>query len=323
MKKILIFLFSCSAIITANGQVAEQEAMAKKIKVSKDTVEGWKRFGDFTLAGSQTSLTNWNAGGQNSIAINSLFNYNINLKKGAMTWENRLTLGYGIMRQGRKNASWIKTDDRIELFSKVGRKASENWYYAGVAGFSTQMTPGYAYPNDSVVISRFMAPGYLLATLGMDYRPHDNFSLYIAPVAGKFTFVNDADLANAGAFGVDRAIIAADGTVLTPGSRFRAELGAYLRAQFKTDLTETISFSTSLGLFSNYLENPERIDVNWETMTLINLWKNKLILGLSTHLIYDDDIDISVDSDADGIVEGFGPRIQFKEVFNLGLTFKF
>jgi hypothetical protein len=62
--------------------------------------------------------------------------------------------------------------------------------------------------------------------------------------------------------------------------------------------------------------------VNWET--LIGMKVNKFLsASLSTNLIYDDDIRLAVDRNDDGKDDGTGPRIQFKEVFALGIQFQF
>src|SRR5690606_29675983 len=156
-----------------------------------DTIEGWKTGGLFSLNASQVSLTNWNAGGQNSISGNALVSIFANLRKGKAEWENSLDLGYGLQRLGRKdNAAWVKTDDKIDLVSKYGRKASKHWFYSALVNFSTQSTAGYNYPNDSIEISGFMAPGYLMSAIGMDYKPAKIFSAFIAPFTLKSTFVN-------------------------------------------------------------------------------------------------------------------------------------
>ena len=77
-----------------------------------------------------------------------------------------------------------------------------------------------------------------------------------------------------------------------------------------------------MDIFSNYLNNPQNIDINWETLTNIKI--NKYFTALiSTTLIYDDDIDIYIDNNNDGIIDEIGPRIQFKEIFGLGLAFTF
>ncbi|HSL86188.1 MAG TPA: hypothetical protein VK861_04585, partial [Bacteroidales bacterium] len=100
------------------------------------------------------------------------------------------------------------------------------------------------------------------------------------------------------------------------------ELGGYIRAiysknDFKNELLQNVSFTTKIDLFSNYLNNPQNIDVSWET--LIALKVNKYIsVNLNTHLIYDDDIKILVEGS-----ETPGPRIQFKEIFGVGFSYNF
>jgi hypothetical protein len=318
MKKLSITIIILAISSVSFGQVTEGEKELRDTEL--DSLDGWKTGGLFSINGSQVSLTNWNAGGQNSISINGLVSTFANYTKGKAQWENSLNLGYGILRQGRKdNAQWIKTDDKIDYVSKYGRKASDMWFYSGLVNFSTQATNGYNYPNDSIAISRFMAPGYLLAAAGMDFKVKKIFSAFIAPFTMKSTFVLDEDLANQGAFGVTAADTV--GGTITPGRRSRLEMGGYLRLSYKQEVVKNVTIGSELSLFSNYLENPENIDVNWET--LIQFKVNKYISAtLSTHLIYDDDIDIAVFDDA-GVQTGKGPRLQFKEVLGIGFAYKF
>ena len=83
---------------------------------------------------------------------------------------------------------------------------------------------------------------------------------------------------------------------------------------------ENITFQTVLELFSNYLNNPQNIDVNWTTLTTFKV--NKFISAtLSTQLIYDDDIKVLRSAgDQKGTI---GPDIQFKQVLGVGFTYKF
>ena len=71
---------------------------------------------------------------------------------------------------------------------------------------------------------------------------------------------------------------------------------------------------TKLELFSNYMNNPENIDVNADVLFTfkINSWFSA---SLNWTLIYDDDIDIR---DNQGNV---GPRTQFKSVLGLGVSY--
>lgn len=320
MKKIILLPALISLIInSAFTQIIEGEEQLRT--QTADSIEGWKKGGIVTLNISQTSLTNWAAGGQNAFSANGLISLFANYKKDKSLWSNSLDIGYGILKQG-KDEDFIKTDDKIDLLSKYGRKAAKGWYYAALFNFKTQLTAGYNYPNDSVKISTLFAPAYILGSLGMDYKPSDVFSAYISPLTSKITIVTDQDLANQGAFGVTPAEYDDLNALISEGEKVRFELGGYLRLEYRKEIMENITLLTKLDLFSNYLDNPQNIDVGWET--LITMKVNQYIsASLSTHLIYDDDIDISVDTNDDGITDEIGPRTQFKEVLGIGFSYKF
>jgi len=278
---------------------------------------GWKKGGLIAINLSQTSLTNWAAGGQNSAAVSGIFSAFANYKQGKSAWDNSLDIGYGILKQG-KDASPMKTDDKFDFFSKYGREAFKNFYWSGLMNFRTQMRPGYKYPDTENKISDLFSPAYLLIAAGMDYKPNPYFSAFIAPLTGKFTFVNDSELSAAGAFGV------------TPGQNSRSEFGGYLRAifsknDFKDEFMKNVAFTSKIDLFSNYGHNPQNIDITWEN--LIGLKVNKFIsVNFNTVLMYDDDIKVPVDRNGNGEFESTeapGPRTQFKEILGVGFSYKF
>ncbi|OFX18580.1 MAG: hypothetical protein A2033_14990 [Bacteroidetes bacterium GWA2_31_9] len=312
----LIVALTCS-IHFSFSQVTEGE---KKLRTHEaDTIVGWKKGAVVTITFSQTSLKNWAAGGENSISINSLMSLFANYKNKNTSWDNSLDVGYGLLRQG-KDADFMKTDDKIDFLSKFGKTAFKNFYWAALLNFKTQMTDGFNYPNDSVRISGLFAPAYLLGAVGMDYKPSEKFTAFLAPVTAKMTFVNDQTLADAGAFGVEAAVFDDLGNITTKGKTSRAEFGGYLRIMFKSEIFKNVSLQSKIDLFSNYLNNPQNVDVNWET--LIALKVNKLITAtITTNLLYDDDVDIQW-TDKDGI-EHFGPTTQFKEVLGVGISYKF
>ena len=134
--------------------------------------------------------------------------------------------------------------------------------------------------------------------------------MFIAPFTAKWTIVNDSLLSAAGAFGVD------------PGKFLKSEFGGYVRFiytknDFKTPFLKNIAFTTKLDLYSNYLKEPEKIDVNWEV--LIAMKVNKYItINLTTNLIYDYDIKFPSDLNPAGV-----DKIQFKEIFGVGFSYKF
>lgn len=284
----------------------------------------WKKGGLLGLNFSQTYLSNWQGGGQNAINGTVLLNAFANYKKDKWTWDNTVDAAYGLTRLGEEGVLQ-KTDDRIEINSKVGRETPVvNTYWAAMLNFKTQWDAGYDYgQTPSPLISNPFAPAYVIAGLGIDYKPSKNFSAYISPITSKTTIVNNQRLANAGSFGVTPAVYDTDGTtILTPGETIRYEVGGFLKMQYTKDVMTNVKLTTKLDLFSNYLNNPQNIDVNWET--LIGMKINKFLsASLSTNLIYDDDIKLAYDNDGDGVTDGKGPRVQFKEVFALGLQFQF
>ncbi len=313
MKKITLFIATLFIVSSAMAQTA-------------DTTKRWTKGGLGTLNFGQASFTNWAAGGENSISIGALLNVFANYKHGNDSWDNSLDLAYGMLQSGV--APLRKNEDKIDFSSKYGRKAfNDHWYYSALVNFKSQFADGYNYPDDSNVISHFMAPGYLLGSIGMDYKTKNNsLSLFISPVTSKITFVNDQKLADAGAYGVRAAKYdTVNGVygIVEHGDMLLDQFGAYLKFTFKKDIFKNVNFSTKLELFSNYLKNPENIVVNWENILgmKVNKW---LSASITTNLIYDDNIPVPVKRVENGVeVLGTGPRVQFKEVLAIGLSYKF
>lgn len=286
------------AIISLQGISQEVDSIPKN----------WETKGMVSLNFSQVSFTNWSAGGVNSLGYNSFLNLQAHYKKDNLSWENNLDLAYGILNQEDQKS--IKSDDKIDFSSKFGRKASEKWYYTGLLGFRTQFAPGYANPADTDIISTFMAPAYLTLSIGMDYQPNDKITIFISPLTGKTTFVMDEFLSNKGAYGVK------------PGKNFKSEFGGFFKAAYKNDIFENVTLMTKIDLFSNYIDKPQNIDINWDTQIMMKI--NKFIsANIFTQLIYDDNILFDVDNNDDGIVDKQIPKVQFKQLVGVGFSYKF
>jgi hypothetical protein len=92
--------------------------------------------------------------------------------------------------------------------------------------------------------------------------------------------------------------------------------------------TKNITMTNRLQLFTNYINNPWNIDVDWETITVINLnWFTDL--RLNTHLIFDDDTKTTVMRNREPVLlednktQKKVARVQFKEMFGVALSFRF
>lgn len=288
----------------------------------------WKIKGDASLMFSQSSFTNWASGGDNNITINGFFNYYAGYTKGKSVWENRLDLAYGQSKAGERD--FRKNEDKIDFLSTYGLKAAKNWFYSANFSFKSQFAKGYDYHDDVDTlgpekISNFLAPAYTSVGIGMEYKPVDYLSFYLSPVTARWVIVNDQQLADQGSFGVEPAeykevLNPADSTItfvkIKDGKKIKQEFGAYFRLILAKEIVKNVNFSTKLELYSDYLDNPQNIDVNWDNM--LDLKVNSYIsANVGMQLVYDDNTPIM---DKDGKT---GPRTQIKEIVSVGLTYNF
>jgi hypothetical protein len=302
MKKFFLFFltysFTFSAFGSDNGDPEETGP--------------WTYKGFFSQQLNQVSFSNWAAGGENSLASTSIVSLGSAYESEQLSWENKLEMEYGMVKTGISPLR--KNQDRLEFDSKLGRNISPHMAFAGLLNFRTQFGEGFNYPNDSVVMSRFMAPGYLITSLGVDYKPWDYLSVFVSPATGKFTFVRDQSLADQGAFGVD------------PGKNIRSEFGAMLRLAFEKEVLENVQVASRLDLFNNYTDpnrsNRKNTDVNWHTQ--INMKINQyLTASVMLHMVYDHDIPIAVYETIGGerVQIGTGPRLQVQQMLGIGLSY--
>lgn len=282
-------------------------AIASTSLLSAASVPGrdtsWTRSGLTAINLSQISLSNWAAGGEGTVGFDLLFNYKADYKKERHLWQNRLELGYGLNKTDGQGTR--KTNDKIYLSSTYGYELVKNLYLSGLLNFNSQLAKGYDYKiNPDIFISRFMAPGYLMTGAGLTWTPKKYFTATLSPAAWRGTFVSSRILSDQGAFGV------------TPGKHLLSEFGGNLKIEASYEFLKNMTIYSRLDLFSNYLKNPQNIDVRWDVQLnmAINKWFSA---NISTNLLYDDDTKIL---QSDGTA---GPRIQFKEVLGIGFQVSF
>lgn len=278
----------------------------------------WSKLNRYSIDFTQVSFTNWNAGGQSSIAGITDFRFRRTYNKGFIRWNNELLIRYGVNQQ--ENQGLRKTDDDFELVSTFGYKFSKKskWFYTARSSFKTQLTPGYNYPNRDVSISQIMAPGYFFLGAGAEYAiPKNELIFYASPLTQKTTFVLNQRLANQGAFGVQAAERDADGNIVKEGRMIRNETGILIKNEFRKEFLEDVFFFSRISLFTDYLNNFGNIDVDWEI--IIDLKINKYIKArLGSHIRYDDDIQTNfIDDDGNSFERG--PRIQWKQQLGVGI----
>lgn len=316
MRKLYLFLFSLLAAASfGQGTLVQAEDFKEfrkesiqKTGTSASDSSNWDMGGNVGLQFTQATYTNWQAGGVNTIAGNSIFNGFANYQADSKwVWSNALTLAYGLNFQ---DTIFNKTDDRIELESRIDYLHSKTWSYSVLTNFRTQFRPGYENPGDigdELKISDFMAPGYLLLGLGATHKPSSNFVMFLSPVTAKATFVMDERLASQSAFGVDS------------GSSSRFEVGGYANITYKKKLWDNVDLQARIDLFSNYVEDPSLVDINSELIMFFQV--NKYIKA-NIALAYIYDHDVKFDLDENPATAGV-PRSQFRQILSIGFSYDF
>lgn len=304
MKRLILFFVAFIGGIYVNGQDS----------VKKDTT--WKIGGQFVLTFSQSSFTNWAAGGENALAGNTRINLFANYEKERLSWENNLDMAYGLSKQ-ETVGELRKNDDLIELTSKLGYKSSKKWYYTALFGAKTQFDKGYAYAKadtlEDELKSAFLSPLDLNLAFGVDYKPNKQFSMFLSPLNSKLTYVKDDSLRVYNS--------------LEPDQSFRYELGFIAKLKYQKDIIDDINLMTKLGLFADYLrlksfDDIKNIDVNWEVLLTMKIFK-VISVNFNTNIIWDSDIVQIPDSEKNKPNPEKKALIQYKQIFGAGLTYKF
>lgn len=285
------------------------------LSAQTDTTKNWTVKNNLSINFAQSYFSNWSAGGENTVAMVGKYTVNADYVKGNNKWSNWLTLALGYSYIGDNKP--MKTDDKIEFISAYGHNLSEHWYATVVLTFKSQFAKGYDYKVDSTtIISKFLAPATIDIGPGIEYAPNEHFYANFSPVTARWTIVNDQRLADLGSFGLDPATVNDQGDT-THAKKVKTMFGGKLLMGYKRDIFENVNFGTKLELFSDYLNNPQNIDVNWQVAIVlkVNSWLN---VNITSELIYDNDVIFKNDA---GLP--IGPRTQFNENMMLGIGLNF
>lgn len=302
-----------SLLVAAAMLLVGGGAQAQGIVLSQDSA--WVFSGNLAATVNQVTLTNWVAGGENTLSGEAAMLLDLKYQKDKQLWQNTLDLGYGITKQGKQTT--IKNLDKIDFSSQYGYKASQSWYYSGLFGVKTQFSEGFKYPDTKHPISDFAAPLYIQLSLGATYKPDMHFIAMLSPLSARWTMVNNQLLADAGAFGVKPAEFDNMGVMTKKGENLRTEVGGYVKLNYVNSyFNNFLGLNTKLELFSNYLDKPQNIDVNYDLLLDFKL-SSFLTARAQFTMIYDDDQRLPDDNGK------LVPRVQIRQMFGLGLAYRF
>ncbi|HEY4539167.1 MAG TPA: DUF3078 domain-containing protein [Faecalibacter sp.] len=294
---LFVFLSICSSaqFLDTNGNLIIDGRKYLKSKV--DTTgrkSGWEIYGTNTLTVNQNTLSNWIAGGENSVSFIAKVDYEFNYRKKRNLWDNRFILEYGFL--DNKTNGTRKTSDNINITSSYGYLWKKSWYLTASTNLRSQFAPGYDYGTTPKTLkSNLFAPAYLTLGVGANYNPTADFSLSIHPITSRTTIVADEQLRKKGTYGLKE-----DGDVMY------FEIGAYVGARYKFKVFENVTYDNNIGIFSNYSKKPLNVDLVYSGVLNMKI-NNFMTTQLTINVAYDED-QIK--------------KTQFKQTLGIGLTYK-
>lgn len=305
MKKWLVFVLM---ILIVKMTIAQDLVVAKlrsetsrSIKKELDTTYwNWKTGGLYNFNLSQSSLSNWAAGGDNfNMALTSYFNYFAYYQKPRHSWDNNIDVNLGYMQStslgGRKN------DDRIDLLSKYGYKIDSvgQLYLSGLFNFRSQVFDGYSFSGTTPTFtSSFLSPAYIILSAGVDYKPNNTLSVFFSPLTSRTTLVLNSILSAQAKYGVDT------------GKHVNRETGLFVTVNYSNTIAPNVTYKGRADFFTNYYQKPENVNVYMTNLFTFKIHKN-FSATYSLDLMYDDKIRI------------FGPLkkspgLQLKSIIGIG-----
>jgi hypothetical protein len=263
--------------------------------VPDDTLRGWNVNWVANINGSQASYSNWSKGGVNNISIVGSSQFTSVYRRDNFSYGMRFRTNYGQSRIQDEGVR--KTDDRISIRNRflynLGGEDLIDFRIFGNINFETQFAEGFNYgagpEGEDILISKFMAPGYLSQNAGIAYVPDESFSME-AGLGLKQTIVSDTSLSTR--YGLDE------------GSSFFNEAGFNLGISYDKEIMENVIYSGYIESFSNLNRSLRRTDVNFSNR-LVGRINDYLNMTLQFDMIYDDD---------------FSDEIQWSQVLSAGLS---
>lgn len=291
----------------------------------------WTQLYDFTVGFNQTFLSNWAAGGYNTVTLAAGVDIQENYAKGLTSWNNRLQLDYGFLWSEDKINLLQKSKDRIYLESKFGYKTGENskWNYTASLNFRSQFSDSYdKYQQDDPsnpkstwhgdLKSGFLSPAYTDIALGIEWKPNQWFDMNIAPLTGGITGVLNENLRAQYGMKLKKEYQGSEAPMGYMYQSYLFQFGAQIKMNARVNINDSFKYETQLVLFTDYLNKPFVYNrVNWDnsiSWTPAKFFK----IALSTWLIYDPLVTIT------DVRDNNTPKtslVQFKEFFSINFAY--
>lgn len=272
------------------------------LKVEKPNF--WKFSGKASLQFTQNYFSdNWYKGGNNNqnLLASLILQANYDDQK-RLSWENKLEMRLGFMTTPSDTChKFLTSNDKLNLYSKLGLKAKKAWFYTATAEANTQFMPGYR-SNNRLKFSNFLAPFDVYFSIGMDFKPSlkngNTFSLALLPFSYKMRWLNDKD------DNIHRVYNMVDEDITH-------DFGSKLEMNCKFQIAKDFFWKSRLYCYSAY----DYVEAEWEN-SFTYAFSKYINAEVFTLWRFDDNRDRKYYDEHLGY-------FQFKEYFTLGLTYAF
>ncbi|WP_236974943.1 DUF3078 domain-containing protein [Membranihabitans maritimus] len=282
----------------------------------------WSFENDATLYLSQIAYSEyWKGSGFNNITFGGAFDWKAIYKKDKNNFTYSTNIQYGLMKRDKQE--WIKNRDKLEMTGNYGYKFSDKMFLSAVMTTRTFMTETYKINKAGMrdaYNGKFASPLTIDIGSGLNVKnllqkkdeeeTKNKLDIYYTPINGKITVVRDSLSAV---------------QYLPEKFRedmYRFELGSLVKFVASFTLMENITLQSRADFFTNHLSNFGNFDVNIESKIKMKV-NNHITVDILGNLIYDEDIQFEI-FDENGEATGrTGPRTQFSESINVGLTHSF
>lgn len=315
MKHVFATLIMCFWSLCATSLFAQagDDRLKEVVELVQQDKTGWTAGAGIGLDLAGMGLINPRIGAGNPrLGVGGLGTVFANRKEDNWFWNNQLSLQLSAQRLGRTSAAqasgFQKNLDIFRLTSRYGRKISgEKWFIAADVFAQTLLLKTYAsnflkpVAEDDRIVARFVSPLQVNFSPGIDFKPNPHLSFFYSPVGTQLIYVSDDAIAATGVHG-NEVTRRDDGSVSEYKKRFLG-LGSELKASYNNKYwDERLTVTSGLRLFSNYLNEPQNIDVLFTNNFSIQIFKG-LSLDLLAEYFYDHDVLVKKDINGDGIYE--------------------
>jgi len=249
----------------------------------------WKLSGVVGLNLSQTALSNWSQGGDNSLAYSLLGDFHFDYEKPTWKLTNYLKLNWGRTKLGTED---YKTTDNEAILENVA-SFKIDWVFEPYASntIRTVLDNGYDYDTEPYTqLSSFFDPAYITQGLGLIYDKPEWFKSRLGfgfkhTITSEFTkYSDDPD---------------------TPEiETYKFESGIESVTEVATSLNEIVGLRSKLSLFGRF-DDLGYWDVHWDNTLVakVSEWFN---FNINVLVVYD-----KIQT----------PKTQLKEAIQVGITY--